>query len=113
MLFRWETKGQHSLLMSSKGLTPEEDIIKSRLISALPSNIQAALIGHDKERLDSFSRIADSMLAVARNSSHPYHVAVQAEEREYVPKSFSRFSDRRQFTSEKRVFKVKYSTILY
>ena len=56
---------------SEIGLTPEEDIIKSRLISALPSNIKAALIGHDKERLDSFARIADSMLAVAENSSHP------------------------------------------
>ena len=76
---------------SKIGLTLEEDI-KSRVISALPSNIKAALIGQEKERLDSFAQIADSMLAVAGNSSHPYHIcAVQAEEREYVPKFFFRF----------------------
>ena len=47
------------------GLTPNEYIIKSRLLSALPPNICAALVGHDSQSLDAYTRIADSMVAVA------------------------------------------------
>jgi len=56
------------------GLAPEDAIIRSRLLSALPANIRAALVGHDKESLESFARIADSMMAVAGIQNTPYHV---------------------------------------
>jgi len=68
---------------SDIGLTPEAEIIKSRLVSALPSNIRAALIGHENESLDSFAKIADSMMAVIGNSTHPYHVGAIEEGRKF------------------------------
>jgi len=53
-------------------ITPDEALIKSRLLTALPQNIRAALVGHDNEPLDNYARIADSMLAVA--GSNPYSI---------------------------------------
>lgn len=47
------------------GLTVDDTIVKSRLLTALPSNIRSALVGHEAASLDSFAKIADSMLAVA------------------------------------------------
>lgn len=47
------------------GLVPDDTIIKSRVISALPSTIRSALVGHEDLPLTSFAKIADSMVAVA------------------------------------------------
>jgi len=59
---------------SDIGLPIEDKIIKSKLISALPSNIKAALVGHENETLDSFAKIADSMMAVAGPQTQPYNI---------------------------------------
>ena len=55
------------------GLKPEDDIVKSRLLSALPAHIRSALVGHDSATLDQYAKIADSMLAVAQPNNE-YHV---------------------------------------
>lgn len=55
-------------------LTPDDTIIKSRLLSALPCHIRSALVGHDSASLDDYARIADSMLAVAQTPSGGFHV---------------------------------------
>ena len=52
-------------------LNTDESIIKSRLLSALPANIRAALVGHDNVPLMDYAKIADSMLAVAAPQSNP------------------------------------------
>ena len=46
------------------GLAPDDTIVKSRLISALPPTIRSALVGHEDTPLSTFAKIADSMLAV-------------------------------------------------
>ena len=58
---------------SEINLPTEDTIIKSRLLSALPPNIKTALVGHDSENLDSFARIADSMIAITSNTN-PYSI---------------------------------------
>lgn len=50
---------------SEVGLQVDDSIIKSRLLTALPSHIRSALVGHEEVPLDAFAKIADSMLAVA------------------------------------------------
>ena len=47
------------------GLGVDDTIIKSRLLSAIPANMRASLIGHDDVSLDQYARIADSIMAVA------------------------------------------------
>ena len=47
------------------GLTVNDDIIKSRLLTALPPHIRSALVGHENNELETFAKIADSMFAVA------------------------------------------------
>jgi len=60
------------------GLTPDETIIKSRILSALPQNIKSALVGHDSASLEDYVKIADSMIAVAA-PQNPYNIgAVQS-----------------------------------
>ena len=56
---------------SEVGLTVDDSIVKSRLISALPSSIRAALVGHDQMPLEDFAKVADSMVAVM-TSTTPY-----------------------------------------
>jgi len=56
------------------GITPDEAIIKSRILSALPPNIKAALVGHDSASLDDYVKIADSMMAVAAPMNNPYAI---------------------------------------
>ncbi len=51
------------------GLAVDDAIVKSRLLSALPTNLRSALVGHDNCSLDQYAKIADSMLAVASNES--------------------------------------------
>ena len=50
------------------GLKLDDNMIKSRLFSALPNIIHAALVGHDSAALDDYIKIADSMIAVAAPS---------------------------------------------
>jgi len=54
---------------SDIGLNAEEAIIKNRLMSALPSSIRSALVGHENQSLNEFAKIADSMLAVSSSDS--------------------------------------------
>jgi len=56
------------------GLAAEEGIIKNRLMSALPSTIRSALVGHESQKLNDFAKIADSMLAVS-SSDTPFTVS--------------------------------------
>lgn len=46
------------------GLKADDAVIKSRLLSALPSTIRSALVAHEDSDLEKFAKIADSMLAV-------------------------------------------------
>lgn len=68
---------------SEIGMTPDDSIIKSRLLSALPAHLRSALVGHDSVSVEQYGQIADSMLAVAgMSSSSPFTVAqVQQEKR--------------------------------
>jgi len=50
------------------GLRAEDDIIKSRLLTALPQSLRSALVGHDTQPLETYAKIADSMVAVASPS---------------------------------------------
>jgi hypothetical protein len=51
------------------GLTADDAVIKSRLLTALPPSIRAALVGHESAALETFAKIADSMLAVSASST--------------------------------------------
>ena len=50
---------------SDVGLTADDAVVKSRLLTALPPAIRAALVGHESAALNTFAKIADSMLAVS------------------------------------------------
>ena len=74
-------------------ITPDEAIIKSRILSALPPNIKAALVGHDSAALDDYVKIADSMLAVASPAVNPYSLsAVESGFRRNQPAETRRFN---------------------
>jgi len=53
-------------------ISADDALIKSRLLSALPPNIKAALVGHDSQPLEDYAKIADSMMAVA--GENPYAI---------------------------------------
>ena len=55
------------------GIPPNDDLIKSRHLTALPVNIRSALVGHDSLSLEQYAKIADSMVAVV--GSNPYNIA--------------------------------------
>ena len=91
------------------GLKPDDNIIKSRLLSALPNNIRAALVGHDSAALDDYTKIADSMIAVAAPSTDFTVGAVSStlpSQREHRSDSreFNRDRDRHDFNSGTRNF---------
>lgn len=66
------------------GLTADDAIIKSRLLSALPVSLKSALVGHDDSTLDQYVKIADSMLAVVASSSPFINVsAVQEQQQQH------------------------------
>ena len=80
------------------GLKADDAIVKSRLITALPPTIRAALVGHECVALDTFAKIADSMLAVSAAST-PFTVAkvemrptasAPADSRRTLPRPFYR-----------------------
>jgi len=60
------------------GLPVDDNIVKSRLLSAVPCHIKSALVGHDNASLDQYAAIADSMLAVAGHSNSSFVGAVGA-----------------------------------
>ena len=47
------------------GLKADDTIIKSRLLTALPTHLRSALVGHEEQSVDQYAKIADSMVAVA------------------------------------------------
>ena len=58
---------------SEVGVKVDDTIVKSRLLSALPLQIRSALVGHEDADLKTFSKIADSMLAVLPSAT-PFRV---------------------------------------
>lgn len=62
------------------GLKVDDAIVKSRLLTALPQPIRAALVGHERVALDTFAQIADSMLAVSAYAT-PFVAKVDARQR--------------------------------
>ena len=68
---------------SEIGMTPDDSIIKSRLLYALPTHLRSALVGHDSVSVEQYGQIADSMLAVTGMPLlSPFTVAqVQQEKR--------------------------------
>jgi len=96
---------------SEVGIPADDTILKSRLLTALPHSIRAALVGHENETLDKYASIADSMMAVAQISSPlPFtvgHVQSQNYRSNYDgtrPKENRRFQDNRQFKQGVRPF---------
>ena len=59
------------------GLAADEMVIKSKLLTAFPASSRAALVGHDDLPLESFVKVADSMLAVTQTTqpSNPFQIA--------------------------------------
>ena len=51
------------------GLAVDGAIVKSRLLSALPTNLRSALVGYDDCTLEQYSKFADSVVAVASSES--------------------------------------------
>jgi len=51
------------------GLKADEAVIKSRLLSALPPSLRSALVAHEDSDIDTFAKIADSMLAVTASDT--------------------------------------------
>lgn len=51
------------------GLKADDDVIKSRLLSALPTSLRSALVAHEDTDIDTFAKIADSMLAVTASET--------------------------------------------
>ena len=54
---------------SDIGVTADDDVVKSRLLKALPAHLCSALVGHDSVSLDQYAKFADSMLTVSVNAS--------------------------------------------
>ncbi len=89
---------------SEVGLKADDAVIKSRLLSALPPALRSALVAHEAVDVDTFAKIADSMLAVTASSS-PFAVCrvenkrnlsprqPQTDSRNYAPRPF--YSDQR------------------
>jgi len=75
------------------GLTPDETIIKSRILSALPPNIRSALVGHDSSSLEDYVKIADSMLAVATPMPSNFNIgAVQSNNNYHQNRNVNSFN---------------------
>jgi len=89
---------------SEIGLTPDETIIKSRLLKALPPQAQTALVGHDTASVEQYAQIADSIMAVV--SSHPPTPSnfIGAVSEEHSNHRDSREFKRRSFTSNLKPF---------
>jgi len=92
-------------------ITPDDNIIKSRLLSALPHHIRSALVGHDSVPLDQYAAIADSMLAVAAKPVQSFIGAVDSNNsnshnfnsnRNFSSNNNSNYNDRRN--SHKKTF---------
>lgn len=94
------------------GLTPDDTIIKSRLLKAMPPSVRTALVGHAEVSVDQYAQIADSIMAVASFRPEPtnYLAAVSQEDRRESARSYdrrepTRYSDRRStFSSSVKPF---------
>jgi len=51
------------------GIKAEDEIVKSRLLTALPHHLRSALVGHDSCSLEQYAKVADSIMAVADTST--------------------------------------------
>ena len=96
---------------SDIGLTADDDIVKSRLLKALPAHLRSALVGHDSVSLDQYAKIADSMLSVSISTS-PF-VSVNSVSSEEPRKTwhrndnFDKPSQRNNQRSNQRSFAVR------
>jgi len=73
------------------GIPADDDLIKSRLLSAMPDKIKSSLVGHESCTLEQFAKIADSMMAVASvGSCTPFTVGHVEENKQFHNKSNSR-----------------------
>ena len=70
-------------LVDDIGQTAQEDLIKSRLISAVLATVRTALVGHDDVSLEQFAKIADSIVSVVSNES--LFIAHSYEEKQQWP----------------------------
>jgi len=85
------------------GITADEAIVKSRLLSALPINLQTALVGHDDVSLEKYASIADSMISVAAAESPFVNVAAMEQRRRPEnTQHFSRANTVRPFHPDQR-----------
>jgi len=83
------------------GVTPEDTIIKSRLLSALPHSIRSALVGHDNVSVEQYAQIADSMIAVAKMSSSPFTVGKVEEKSHYSDRQSSSCANRNNYSGNR------------
>jgi len=86
-------------------ITPDDTIIKSRLLSALPHNIRSALVGHDTASVEQYAQIADSMLTVANMSATTPFTVAKIEEN-----NSSQFRNREQHHFNNRQQGRKFSS---
>ena len=54
---------------SEIGLKADDKIIKSRLLTALPTSLHSVLVGHEDANVEQYAKIAVSMMAVVASSS--------------------------------------------
>jgi len=91
------------------GITIDESIVKSRLLTALPSHIKSALVGHDSVSLEQYAAIADSMLAVAQRpvASFMGHVDSHDKNRSFNRQTFQRNENRNFDRNNRKVFQPR------
>jgi len=84
------------------GVPVNDEIVKSRLLSALPANVKTALVGHDSVDLEAFAKIADSMLAVAAPMGKEFAISHVDSNRQFSQQSQSSPSNfsNRQFSQQ-------------
>jgi len=87
------------------GLTPDDAIIKSRLLKALPPQAQTALVGHDSVSVEQYAQIADSIMAVASFSQVPSgFIGAVKNEHTNGRDNYNQQSQRRDFSNAIRPF---------
>jgi len=86
---------------SDIGLQVDDAIVKSRLLTALPTHLRSSLVGFDDLPIEQYAKIADSMLAVSQkdtpfvgnvsashNSSSGYNANKGQSRNYHAPKAF-------------------------
>jgi len=65
--------------MDDIGLKASDDILKARLVKAMPSNAQLVLTGQQSLPLENFVAIADSLMEVWDNQTTVAHLSSQSK----------------------------------